>query len=104
MLKSGETRVPVRTCVGCGQKGAPQTMLRIASHDGVAPVIDQLNARHKGLGRGAYLCAKKLCLERAVGKRALERSLKLNCGLSSAAKAEIARTIENRNEGKSMSL
>jgi len=104
MSQSQEARLPIRTCVGCGQKGAPQTMLRIASHDGAAPVVDQADARHKGLGRGAYLCAKKGCLERAVGKRALERSLKLNCGLSSAAKAEIARTIENRNKAKPSSV
>jgi predicted RNA-binding protein YlxR (DUF448 family) len=78
-------------------------MLRIASQDGAAPVVDQAGAGHKGLGRGAYLCAKNGCLERAVGKRALERSLKLKCGLSSAAKAEMARTIENRNEAKPIS-
>lgn len=98
----GSMSVPIRTCLGCGQKSSPQTMLRIASKDGAAPVVDELNARKKGEGRGAYLCANEKCLERAVGKKALERSLKLKFGLSSVTRNEIARTIK-MNKGEPMS-
>lgn len=85
---------PIRTCLGCGAKASPLKMLRIASKSGGAPQIDELSAKKKHEGRGAYLCFQLKCLERAVGKRALERTLKLKCGLSSAAKSEIARMIE----------
>ncbi len=97
---SHQTHVPIRTCLACGKKMAPQKLLRIASKDGAAPVVDEPKTRRKGEGRGAYLCADKKCLERAVGKKALERSLKLKCGLSSAAKDEIARVIELNNNGE----
>ena len=100
-MSETQPHTPIRTCLGCGAKTSPLTMLRIASKDGGAPVVDEPRAKRKAPGRGAYLCANVKCLERAVGKRALERSLKLKCGLSSAAKAEIARAIElTRTEQK----
>lgn len=88
----------IRTCLGCGAKTSPQKLLRIASKEGAAPVVDEPKSKRKGEGRGAYLCANLKCLERAVGKKAFERSLRLKCGFSGAAKAEIARAIERMTE------
>jgi len=38
----------------------------------------ELDATGKKNGRGAYLCKKKECLEKAIKKHSLERSLKVS--------------------------
>jgi predicted RNA-binding protein YlxR (DUF448 family) len=83
---------PLRTCVGCGAKRSPAEMLRVASRDGAEPVVSAPRAR-KAEGRGAYLCVDLKCCERAVSRRALERALKLKCGLPHASRDEIVRVI-----------
>ncbi len=84
--------MPVRTCAGCGAKRSPSEMLRVASRDGEAPLVSTRGAK-KAEGRGAYLCIDLKCYERAVARRALERTLKLKCGLPHASRDEIARAI-----------
>jgi predicted RNA-binding protein YlxR (DUF448 family) len=64
-------------------------MLRIAAHDGVL-VVD---VKGRAAGRGAYLCPEKTCVERALARRALERSLKLKYNVPAALKGEITRAI-----------
>jgi uncharacterized protein len=65
-------------------------MLRIAARDGGAPVIDE---QGQAPGRGAYLCRARSCMERALARRALERSLKLKNTVPATLKGEIARAI-----------
>lgn len=64
---------PERTCVGC-RNAAPQKQLMRIATDGVEGVIFDRN--HKGQGRGAYLCYKKECVEKAKKRQSLERALK----------------------------
>ena len=65
-------------------------MLRIAAREGEVPVVDE---KGQAAGRGAYLCPAKSCMERALARRALERSLKLKNNVPAALKGEIARAI-----------
>jgi predicted RNA-binding protein YlxR (DUF448 family) len=77
---------PSRTCVGCGAKRPQREMLRVAASEGGEPQVD---AKHCLPGRGAYLCRIKTCVERALARRAVERSLKLKNCLSTRLKTEL---------------
>ncbi len=61
---------PIRSCVGCGRKAPQQELLRFAARDGV------LVAGAEEPGRGAYTCRRLACFERAVARRAFNRTLR----------------------------
>jgi predicted RNA-binding protein YlxR (DUF448 family) len=65
-------------------------MLRIASQDGAEPVVD---TQFRIAGRGAYLCRERACMERALLRRGLERTLKLKTGVPAAIRREIERAL-----------
>jgi predicted RNA-binding protein YlxR (DUF448 family) len=64
------TAVPIRTCVGCGRKAPQPELLRFAAQDGVLVQGRSLT------GRGAYTCRRLSCFERAVARRAFNRTLR----------------------------
>ena len=65
--------VPQRTCVVCRETGAKRALTRIVRiGDGVIEV--DLTGRKNG--RGAYLCDKQVCWERAVTTPILAKALK----------------------------
>ena len=64
---------PERTCVGCRRVRAQKQLIRIATVGDEGVAIDH---EHKGQGRGAYLCYKKECVEKAKKRQSLERALK----------------------------
>ncbi|MDX6386724.1 MAG: hypothetical protein QOD85_526 [Gaiellaceae bacterium] len=61
---------PIRSCIGCGRKAAQGELLRFVAKDG------QLAAATSGAGRGAYTCRRLACFERAVSRRAFNRTLR----------------------------
>lgn len=61
---------PVRTCVGCGRKAPQADLLRFADEDG------RLVPGEGKPGRGAYTCRRLQCFERAVARRAFNRTLR----------------------------
>lgn len=65
---------PIRTCAGCGGKFDQSTLMRLASHDGALPTVDE---KRQAPGRGVWLCRKSACVERAWQRQAITRSLKL---------------------------
>ena len=69
MLRAGMTG-PIRTCAGCGRKAPQRELLRFVSRDGT------LVHAPKGPGRGVYTCRRLACFERAVARRAFDRTLK----------------------------
>jgi len=81
-----------RTCVGCGARREQREMLRIAAVPGAAgvpgavPVVDNV---FKAPGRGAYLCREVACIEKALKRRAIERSLKLKSGVPASLRDDI---------------
>ena len=67
-------RQPIRTCVACRTPGGKRGLLRVVRPpDGRGMVLDPTG---KQSGRGAYLCPTTTCLEMALKRKALERSLK----------------------------
>ncbi len=64
--------VPVRTCVACRESGAKRGLTRIVRTPEGEVVIDPTGKRN---GRGAYLCDKPGCWERALSTPILSRAL-----------------------------
>jgi len=83
--------VPLRTCVACGGKKPQGELLRVVSRGGDVP---QLDSTGRAPGRGAYLCAGAVCVEKAWTRRALERALKLKAPAPAALKEQILAAIE----------
>jgi predicted RNA-binding protein YlxR (DUF448 family) len=61
---------PIRSCIGCGRKAPQGQLLRFAAVDG------QLVPGAGMPGRGAYTCQRLACFERAVSRRAFNRTLR----------------------------
>jgi uncharacterized protein len=61
---------PIRSCIGCGRKGPQHEFLRFVAKEGV------LVSGNDEPGRGAYTCRRLSCFERAVSRRAFNRSLR----------------------------
>ena len=70
MLKT--RKVPMRMCVGCREMHEKRELIRIVKS---AEGMVSIDMRGKAPGRGAYICKKNDCLERAMKSRALERAL-----------------------------
>ena len=61
---------PIRSCIGCGRKAPQEELLRFAVAAG------QLVPGTGIPGRGAYTCRRLACFERAVSRRAFNRTLR----------------------------
>jgi len=61
---------PVRSCIGCGRKAPQGELLRFVARDG------KLVLGSHEPGRGAYTCRRLSCFERAVARRAFNRTLR----------------------------
>jgi predicted RNA-binding protein YlxR (DUF448 family) len=61
---------PIRSCIGCGRKAPQGELLRFAAMD------DRLVQGSGVPGRGAYTCRRLSCFERAIARRAFNRTLR----------------------------
>ena len=66
-------KVPMRQCVGCREKKKKKELIRVIKTSDIQVLVD---ATGKKNSRGAYLCPRRECLEKAVKNKGLERSLK----------------------------
>lgn len=65
-------KIPIRQCVACREHKEKPLLARVVRTPEGQAVYD---GRGKLSGRGAYLCRKPACLEKAVKTRALSRAL-----------------------------
>jgi len=71
-LTQSDPNGPIRTCVGCREKGARQDLVRLVlENDHV--VVDEATSRP---GRGAWLHRSPDCLEAAKKRRAFARAFR----------------------------
>jgi predicted RNA-binding protein YlxR (DUF448 family) len=61
---------PIRSCVGCGRKAPQAELVRFVAESG------RLVPGSGRPGRGAYTCRRLSCFERAVARRAFNRTLR----------------------------
>ncbi len=65
-------KIPVRRCIGCGERFPKQELVRVVrSPEGVI----SLDPTGKQSGRGAYLCHNAECLRRARKSNRLAQNL-----------------------------
>lgn len=66
--------VPQRTCVACRTVRPKRELIRIVRTPEGGVVVDERGKRN---GRGAYLCAQRVCWEEALRKQRLEAALRI---------------------------
>ena len=64
--------IPQRTCVGCGRVTDKRSLVRIVRTPEGDVTVDPTGKRS---GRGAYVCATRECLQRAVRSGKLSKAL-----------------------------
>jgi len=68
-------KLPLRMCTGCGEMKTKKEMIRVLKTPEEEIVIDSTGKKN---GRGAYICCKVECLQRAIKTKGLDRSLKVS--------------------------
>lgn len=66
---------PQRQCIGCRESKDKKELIRVVRTPEGEIVLDYTGRQN---GRGAYLCAKEECLQKAIKSNALSRSFKMN--------------------------
>ena len=66
-------KIPMRKCVGCGERKPKKDLMRILKTETGDFVVD---ADGKKNGRGAYICRSADCFRKAVKSKGLERSFR----------------------------
>ena len=69
-----KNNTPLRTCVGCGTEKSKKELVRIIRDKDGNVSLDRTGKMN---GRGAYICDNPECLENAIKRRSLIRSLKV---------------------------
>ena len=83
---------PVRTCVGCKERAAKSSLLRlVVAGDGIVP-----DPQARQPGRGAYLHPSLVCFELAQRRRAFSRALRVSGPLSAASLASYLSRSDSR--------
>ncbi len=67
-----QKHVPIRTCIACRETGAKRGLTRIVRSPEGDIAIDPTGKRN---GRGAYLCEKPGCWDRAISTPLLSQAL-----------------------------
>lgn len=78
---------PMRMCEGCRERAPKKSLIRIVRTPDGQLLLD---ARDKASGRGAYICRKAECLQKARKSRALERRLNISIPPEAYEKLESA--------------
>lgn len=81
--KSKQKHVPLRTCVACRGTFPKQDLIRLVLITDDEVVVDETGKRN---GRGAYLCRKRSCWERALKRGTLNRALRTQLSPESMTK------------------
>ncbi len=90
MEQKKEKKIPLRQCVGCGQRKAKNELIRVVRTPEGVIVVDLTG---KKSGRGAYLCKGEKCLAKA------HKSGKLSSHLEVSIPEDVYASLENEIKG-----
>lgn len=82
--------IPQRTCVVCRETAAKRTLVRLVRTADQGVQIDPTGKRN---GRGAYLCTRPECWQRALSSTVLEKALRTT--LSEHDRARLSEAMAN---------
>ena len=78
-----QKKIPMRMCVACREMRPKKELLRIVRTTDGTVEVDRTGKKN---GRGAYLCAREECLNKALKIRALNRALDVTLDAETAAR------------------
>lgn len=84
-------RVPIRTCIACREKAVKRDMVRIVRTADGAVTVDGTG---KIRGRGANLCSRLECFEKAAKNKRFKSALNLMRALSEEELAQMRKDFE----------
>jgi predicted RNA-binding protein YlxR (DUF448 family) len=85
---------PERQCIGCGRRGPQSGFLRLAVVGGTeGSRVAVVHGAPRG-GRGAYLCRRHACLERAVARKAFQKAFRIGLVID---RDELVAALEDGN-------
>lgn len=67
---------PERRCIGCGRRALQAELLRLTLDKGQVPAVVVPVTGRAHVGRGAYICRCRACLDRAVQRKAFQRAFR----------------------------
>jgi predicted RNA-binding protein YlxR (DUF448 family) len=67
---------PERQCIGCGRRGPQDGFLRLTLDEDAVPARVVAAGTRERRGRGAYLCRRRACLDRALHRKAFQRAFR----------------------------
>ncbi len=82
--------IPQRTCVACRTLCPKRELVRVVRTPEGDVIVDETGKRN---GRGAYLCPRDTCWEKALTKGLLNRALRTN--LTADVKAQLTEYSAN---------
>ena len=62
-------KIPIRTCIGCGEGKPKRELIRIVKTTEGEVLIDSTGKKN---GRGAYICKSEDCLNKVIKSKRLE--------------------------------
>lgn len=68
-------RVPQRMCIACREHDAKRSYVRIVRTTEMSVEVDPTGKRN---GRGAYLCRRRACWQRAIDGSLIDRALRVD--------------------------
>lgn len=72
-------RGPERRCIACGRRGPQESFLRFRAQEVAGSVRVRMDEPgNPRLGRGAYVCPRRACMDRALRRRALQKALRVS--------------------------
>jgi predicted RNA-binding protein YlxR (DUF448 family) len=84
---------PERQCIGCGRRGPQGELVRLGVEERNGSIRTVVAGRGVK-GRGAYLCRKQACLDRALHRRAFQRAFRATLAVDEEQIREAVRTAE----------
>ena len=79
-----DKKIPLRKCVGCGERRPKKELIRIVQESEAVFSVDLTGKKN---GRGAYICRNLACLQTAQKKHLLERAV--SCQIPDAIYARL---------------
>ena len=83
-------KIPLRRCVGCFESKAKTELFRIVRTTEGEIILDKTGKKN---GRGAYICANRECLEKAIKSKRIEKEFETS--ISAEIYDELRKMIEN---------
>ena len=81
---------PARTCLGCRRVGPKASLVRLRRRPDGVVVVDRAG---RAGGRGAYVCADVVCVERALQRGRLKHAFRTSSCEAGAELAEEVRSL-----------